>query len=245
MAQRSEFEPAVLVRPVRQMPGGRSASRVEMATSTIIDIAQLHPAGTRLGTKEELRKQCGVSVGTFNEALALAQNRGYIVLRPGPGGGVFVNEQSAVVRLGNSMLSLDTADPSVGDAIRVRDALDPLLIEDAVRSAAPDDIARMRAHLTGMRAAIDNGEHIVFVRENWALHRVIAEASPTWLVRSIYLGVLEILQNHTVGLASVPDDQLPDYIETRYDLHERIVDAIEERDAPLAQELIRTHNLSG
>lgn len=223
---------------------GRTASRVEGATAAIIEIAHAHPAGTRLGTKEDLRTQCGVSVGTLNEALALAQIRGYVTLRPGPGGGVFVTERSAVVRLGNSMLSLDTADPSVADAIRVRDALDPLLIDDAVRTADDDDIARMRRHLSEMRAAIDNGEHIAFVQENWALHQAIAEASPTWLVRSIYLGVLEILQNHTVGLAPTPGDGLPDYIESRFDLHERIVDAIEARDASLAQELIRTHNLS-
>ena len=244
MAQQTQPDRPMLVGPLRQLPPGRSGSRVEGAATAIIDIAQAHPVGTRLGTKQELRTQCGVSVGTFNEALALAQVRGYISLRPGPGGGVFVQERSAVVRLGNSMLSLDIADPSVADAIRVRDALDPLLIDDAVGAASGDDIARMREHLTVMRAAIDGGEHIVFVRENWALHRVIADASPTWLVRSIYLGVLEILQNHTIGLAPTSDDELPDYIESRYDLHERIVDAIEARNASLAQELIRTHNLS-
>jgi DNA-binding FadR family transcriptional regulator len=217
---------------------------VETATGEIISIARQSPPGTRLGTKEDLRAQCGVSVGTFNEALALAQIRGYISLRPGPGGGVFVAERSAAVRLGNSILALDAEDPAVGDAIRVRDALDPLLIADAVRVASLDDVSKMRRHLAEMRAAIDSGKHLAFVRENWALHRTIAESSPSSLVRSIYLGVLEILEERAVGLSAADDDELPGYIESRFNLHADIVDAIEERDATRAQELIRHHNLS-
>lgn len=220
-------------------------TRTELATAAVVDIAQRHAPGTRLGTKEMLRKECGVSVGTFNEALALAQSRGYISLKPGPGGGVFVNEQSAIARLGNSMISLDTAEPSISDAIRIRDALDPLLIADAIASAASEDFAAMRTCLRGMRTGLEGGDHLSFVRENWNLHRVIAEASPSWILRSMYLTVLEMLQNHTIGLASVPEEGLPEYAESRFDLHERLVGALEDRDEPLAQELIRIHNLSG
>ena len=228
-----------------KQPRAASLSRAEIATTTIINIAQSHTAGTRLGTKQTLRAACGVSVGTFNEALALAQARGYISLRPGPGGGIFVNEQSAIARLGNSMLSLDTAEPSIADAIRIRDALDPLLIDDAIDSASTDDIAQFRLHLSGMRAAISNGENIAFVRENWALHRAIAEVSPSALLRSMYLSVLEMLQQHAVDLGPTTETKLPEYIEARYDLHEQIVDAIEAKDRVLARELVHTHNLSG
>ncbi|MFE2656288.1 MULTISPECIES: FadR/GntR family transcriptional regulator [unclassified Brevibacterium] len=224
---------------------GTAASRTETATAMIIAIAQRHAAGTRLGTKETLRTECGVSVGTFNEALALAQARGYVTMKPGPGGGIFVDEQSAIARLGNAMLALDTAEPSVPDAIRIRDALDPLLIDDAVTSAQHADIAGMRGQLERMRAALDAGEHLEFARANWALHRVIAEASPSQMLRSVYLGVLGLLEDHAVSIAGSADAPLPEYVRSRYDLHVEIVDAIAARDGERARELIALHNLNG
>jgi len=39
-----------------------------------------------------------------------------------------------MARLGNSVLTLDTGQTSVAGAVRIRDALDPLLIEDALLS---------------------------------------------------------------------------------------------------------------
>ncbi|HEY3718019.1 MAG TPA: FCD domain-containing protein [Jatrophihabitantaceae bacterium] len=47
------------------------------------------PPGSRLGSKDDLRVRCGVSVGTFDEAVRLVQARGLVAMRPGPGGGLF------------------------------------------------------------------------------------------------------------------------------------------------------------
>ena len=49
-------------------------------------------SGQRLGTKEELRVLCGVSVGTFNEALRLVQARGVLTVRTGRVGGLFASQ---------------------------------------------------------------------------------------------------------------------------------------------------------
>src|SRR5215831_12544171 len=116
-------------------PAGRS--RAEQAADHVASLAAGAPPGTRLGTKEDVRARCGVSVGTFNEALRLLQTRQVVTVRPGPGGGLFVTDQPATVRLGNSLLELDAGQATVADAIRVRNALDPLLIEDALWHASP------------------------------------------------------------------------------------------------------------
>ena len=90
---------------------------------------------------------------TLIEALRIAQSRGVISVRPGPGGGVFAAAQSPMVRLGNSVLALDADETSVAEAVRIRDALDPLLIEDALWYASPADIAEMREILADMASA--------------------------------------------------------------------------------------------
>ena len=130
-------------------------SRGESAAAQLIAIAEAAAAGDRLGSKEELRARCAVSVGTFNEALRITQSRGLVLVRPGPGGGVFAAAQSPMVRLGNSVLALDGDEASVAEAIRIRDALDALLIEDALWHASPADIAELREILAEMAAALE------------------------------------------------------------------------------------------
>ena len=129
--------------------------QAERAADRIAGLARSAEPGTHLGTETELRALCGVSVSTFNEALRLLQARGLVSARPGPGGGLFAAEQSPMVRLGNTMLALDTEHTSVAEAIRIRDALAPLLIEDALWHASPADIAEMRAILDEMARAAE------------------------------------------------------------------------------------------
>jgi DNA-binding FadR family transcriptional regulator len=111
---------------------GATVTRSEYAARILAQLAERSSPGERLGTKVDLRESCGVSVGTFNEAVKLAQSRGYITARTGPGGGIFAAERSPIVRLGNSVLALSGDATTVADAVRIRDALDPLLVEDAL-----------------------------------------------------------------------------------------------------------------
>src|SRR5882757_2032302 len=119
----------------------RSHTQPERAATVLSELASAAEPGDRLGSKAELRAACGVSVGTFNEALRIAQTRGLVTVRPGPGGGLFASQQSAMVRLGNSMLALDDEAASVAEAVRLRDALDPLLVEDALEHVSAHGIA--------------------------------------------------------------------------------------------------------
>ena len=60
-----------------------------MAANHIARLAAGVQAGERIGSKDDIHHACGVSVGTVNEAIKLAQERGIITSRPGPGGGIF------------------------------------------------------------------------------------------------------------------------------------------------------------
>ncbi|WP_411080117.1 GntR family transcriptional regulator [Streptomyces sp. cmx-18-6] len=115
--------------PPRPSPSGRA----ERAAEQVAELVESLTPGSRLGTEDELRTLCGVSVDTFNEVPRLLRARGLVTVKPGPGGGLFSAEQSPMVRLGNSVLALDSGANDVADAVRIRDALDLLLIEDALR----------------------------------------------------------------------------------------------------------------
>ena len=232
-------------RPVA--PDVRSAprlSRGESAAALLISIAEAAQPGDRIGSKEELRSRCSVAVGTFNEAVRIAQSRGVVTVRPGPGGGVFVAAQSPMVRLGNSVLALDADQTPVAEAVRIRDALEPLLIEDALWHASPADISELREILTDMASAADRDDPIGFVHANWSLHARIAAVSPNAILRSLYVNLLDQIETHTLAVLPTSEQPLPDYIAERHILHVAIVDALAARDRERLMRLIAEHNTS-
>jgi DNA-binding FadR family transcriptional regulator len=225
-------------RPAARQP------RAESAAAQLIAIANAADPGDRLGSKEELRAQCEVSVGTFNEAIRIAQSRGIISVRPGPGGGLFAAAQSLMVRLGNSVLALDAAETPVAEAVRIRDALDPLLIEDALWHASPADIADLRELLADMQLAVKRRDSIGFVHANWSLHARIAAISPHAMLRSLYGSLLDQIESHTLAVLPTSDEPLEEYVASRHALHAAIIDALERRDREAALSLIAQHNTS-
>ncbi|MFF8652991.1 FadR/GntR family transcriptional regulator [Streptomyces huasconensis] len=230
----------------RSGSGGRptTAGRAERAAERVASLIETVPPGSRLGTKEELRTLCEVSVGTFNEALRLLQSRGLVTVKPGPGGGLFSAEQAPMVRLGNSVLALDAQQGDVADAVRIRDALDPLLIEDALWHASPADIAGLRQHVTAMEQARDEPDPVAFVHANWRLHASIAAISPNTLLGSLYTGLLDLIESHTLSVLPAGDQPLGEYIAQRCELHRCLVDALDRRDRDEALRLIREHSTS-
>ncbi|MFD1538860.1 FadR/GntR family transcriptional regulator [Nonomuraea guangzhouensis] len=218
--------------------------RAQQAADSIAELVAATEPGARLGTREELRARCGVSVGTFNETLRILQARGLVTVRPGPGGGLFAAEQSPMVRLGNSVLALDAQQTDVADAVRIRDALDPLLIEDALWHASPADLAGLRDRLGVMAEAAKGGDAAAFVHANWKLHAAIAEISPNPLLRSLYLSLLDLIESHTLSVLPGDGKPLPDYINERLALHAGLIDALERRDRDEAIRLIHAHNVT-
>jgi DNA-binding FadR family transcriptional regulator len=224
-------------------PGSPStATRPEQAADLLAELAASAEPGAKLGTKDELRARCGVSVGTFNEALRLVQARGLVTVRAGRVGGLFASRQSPLVRLGNSVLAIDDDATSVADAVRIRDALEPLLVGDAARHRSASDTVALRQGLERMRAAADALDGIEFLRANWALHARIAAISPSVMLRSFYLTLLEMIESHTLAVQSVDEQPLPEYLDARYRLHAELVSAIDEQDARRALHLSQTHN---
>jgi DNA-binding FadR family transcriptional regulator len=245
-----EFDPPALRpqdwrRPA--LPEARSGPRLSRGESTaaqLIALAEAAVPGDRLGSKEELRARCAVSVGTFNEALRIAQSRGVVSVRPGPGGGVFAAAQSPMVRLGNSVLALDGDQTSVAEAVRIRDVLDALLIEDALWHASPADIAEMREILADMASAVERVDPIGFVHANWSLHARIAAVSPHAMLRSLYVNLLDQIESHTLAVLPYGEGPFLEYMTERHVLHASIIDAIENHDRERALALTARHNTS-
>jgi DNA-binding FadR family transcriptional regulator len=229
---------ASLVRPSALAPS-RAA---QLAAQLGEVIAKLKP-GERLGTKNELRARAGVSIGTFNESLRILQSRGLIELRRGPHGGLFAAQRSAMAQLGHAVLQLDTNTASIAEAMDIRDALDPLLIQDAVRHSSNHHVTLMREQLDRMAAAVSDDDGIPFLHANWKLHAIIADISPRPILRAFYVSLLNLVEEHTIAIASDRQERpLAGFHRRRHEVHVRLVDAIADRDLTAALKMLHKHN---
>lgn len=177
-------------------------------------------AGERLGTKEDLRQRYGFAVATINEAVRLLENRGLVTARSGPGGGVFVARAGSRVRLNHLVLGFKADDRPFTDCLVVRNALEPLVCREAFEHCGRRDAKALRAFIDQMEEHTD--EPAEFLRLNWALHRRLARMGKNAALTSIYLTLMDSVEE---GLSDVSSDDDFDG-EDNLAVHRELVESI-------------------
>jgi len=217
---------------------GVLASRVPRAEAVARDLEAeilgggLAP-GDRLGTKDDLRQRFGVAVATVNEAVRLLEMRGLIEARPGPGGGVFVVNSSVRVALTRSGLASTWGAARFADCMAVRTALEPLVCRDAAAHHTAEDLVALRRIFAEMER--QGTDPAAYLELNWALHRRIAKMCRNAPLHSIYLTLLDFLED---GLRAGDRrfDAGPDL-----DAHRELVEAIASGPGPRLDAAISRH----
>jgi len=193
--------------------------------------------GSHLGTKTALCNEYDIALSTLNETLSILKADGLVRVRTGPGGGVTIADSPPLVRLGRKLLQLDGAATDVAECLLIRNAIEPLIVQQATMHASENDIGDLRSIAERMRK--DNADDLAFLRLNVKLHERIAYIIPDGLLRSMYLGVLGFVDEHTVGVIADPDTQ--DRIQTRLDVHIDLVEAIASADLAEAKAAEHVH----
>ncbi|MBA2951216.1 FadR/GntR family transcriptional regulator [Streptomyces himalayensis] len=214
-------------------PGGTRAEQLAAALES--RIRGLNP-GSPVGTIEEIRQESGLARATVSEAVRLLRDRGVIVIRPGRGGGLFVADQSPVVRLRHTLLGVAGEPGTVADAIELRNHLEELIAVGAARCRGEDDLPPLRSCLDDMEAAPDWD---AFMRANWALHERIAQLCPNAMARAVYRGTLGHLTSSTARAADRDADA---YRARRLRIHADLVEAIAAGDEDAVRAAVARHN---
>ncbi len=192
-------------------------------------------SGDRLGTKGDLARHFKVAPATISELVRLLETRGRIRTRPGRGGGIFITEPSSQVRLSHLILGFRLDGTPVSDCLVVRNALEPLICDDAGRDATGDDLLDLGQIIAEMEQAVADPEK--FLRVNWSLHRRIAAITKNVALQSIYLALLQFVEGE---LDDVSGDSAFD-AEENLNVHRRLVAAIASRDPEQIAEAVARH----
>src|SRR4051794_36374301 len=225
-------------------PATALASRVPRAEAVARDLeaeilgGRLAP-GDRIGTKDDLRHRFGVAVATVNEAVRLLETRGLIEARPGPGGGVFVAASSVRAALRRGTLDAAWGAARIDDCLAVRNGLEALVCREAARHRTAEDVRELRALVADMERHA--GDPRAYFELNWGLHRRIARLGRNAPLHSIYLTLLDFIEDGMAARDMRGFDRSVD-VATHRDLVEGIadgpgarLDAAIERHAQLTQ----------
>jgi DNA-binding FadR family transcriptional regulator len=210
----------------------RAEALAQRLESEIVENAV--PPGSRLGTKDDLRRRFGVAVATVNEAVRMLETRGLVHARPGPGGGVFVAPAAARRNSSRLLLGFKWSSAEAEDCARVRHRLDPLVCHDAARHRTAADLRALHRLLREMEKAV--GDHNAYLERDWALHRRLARISTNAPLKSIYFTLLDFQEQ---ALHSSPPEEFDRA--GNLELHRALVDAIESRDAAALDEALQRH----
>lgn len=192
--------------------------------------------GSRLGTKEELRRTYDVAYGTLNEALRMLQQRGYVTSRTGPGGGLFASSPTANLRLCQLILGFREGG-TLADCAVVRHSLEEPVTLDAARSRTGTDVADLEAIMTRMTASCNDAR--AYLYENWQLHRRIAQICSNRILGNLYVTLLDASESQLKDV--FPDPSFVAMVDENLAAHRAIVDAIAAKSDDGVRAAIRAH----
>lgn len=178
-------------------------------------------AGFKLPSEQQLASELNVSRSVVREALRILDVMGYVQIRKGPHGGIFV---SSLIHkpLSDSLRNLATnGQITVDHLFDVRLQVEPFIIEEATKHATDKDIEEL---LNLKKEGEKNAGKPARVKEvNMRFHSLLAEitGNPVWSI--LMTSLIEILIELNYSFLDPPFEK------ELFKVHSNIIDAMAER----------------
>lgn len=214
-------------------PAARLSDQVAEALAAEIQCERLTP-GDRLPTESALSAQFAVSRTVVREALSRLKSLGMV--EPRQGSGVYVREA------GIPPLAFDVQREVSKEAVvqmaEVRRALEAEVAALAAQRRTRTDLKRIHQSIASLDAAVAAGGDGVV--QDVAFHRSIADAARNPFLLDTLHYLSRLLQGAT-RVTRANEARREDFARAVREEHERIVQAIEAGDAPLARQSASRH----
>lgn len=191
--------------------------------------------GARLPTEAELAKEFGVSRNVVREAVARLKQDGLIESRQGLGAFVSAHPVSLSYRIGTENLS---AEDDLRHVFELRAEVETGAAALAAQRRTEAQLTAIREALEDMGRAISNeGDGVA---ADAAFHRAIAEASNNPYYRDLMI-FLAVGVAQSIAAARENSALFDEWTPTAQREHERICEAIADRDPAAARLAVRSH----
>lgn len=210
-------------------------SKADFVAQRLLDrivTANLLP-GTSFGTEAELLQQFEVSRPTLREGLRILEAQGVLEMKPGPKGGIMVGKPGMDVLAHGLSVYLRLHEVPFLAVLKAREAIEPALAAAAAEQATAAEVAALQESVDRIATLSDQGE---FIEENRQFHSIIAKASRNQVMEIFWSTISILATGEHSGVAYTPQN-LKHVVEA----HKNITDAIRNRDAARAAELMQDH----
>lgn len=196
---------------------------------------------SQLPPEPELAEQLAVSRHHLREALRLLEQDGHIKVRPGRNGGIFVTVPTVEVLTRTFAGILARNQTSLADLMAARVVLEPAAAALAARTATDDDIATLDRILRSQESEQDD-----ICSTNSRFHVALTAAAHNQTLLVIMQAMEGLVRSLDVHANSSRDDSSGidrQLLSGSIRAHQRILEAVKQRDAARAEELVRRHLL--
>ena len=211
----------------------KTSERIARVLASRIVDNNLEP-GTMLPPEREMTETFGVGRTTLREALRLLETRGVITIKSGPHGGPVVRRPRASDLSEALTLILEFEQSPLGAVFEARVALEPTLARLAAARIDDERIAELQDSVDRMIGDLNN--HDLFLDENQRFHSLVAEVAGNAVLGVFAETLKTVADGALLGVRYTPNRRRAVAV-----AHQRIVDALRERDALAAEQAMTQH----
>jgi GntR family transcriptional regulator, transcriptional repressor for pyruvate dehydrogenase complex len=190
--------------------------------------------GDRLPPERQLAKQLGVSRVPVREALFSLANSGFLKIKRGAGGGIFVSEPSVEPYAEFFTLMLQMGKASVQDLTEARLFLEPNVAGLAAERATSEDLENIELSISEYEKRIDQDAPRSL--EDMKFHVNVAEASKNIVMVLNIKALMGLLYKTVKHFGLSPEDK-----QKSANTHRKILKAIRASDSKSASKLMAEH----
>jgi GntR family transcriptional repressor for pyruvate dehydrogenase complex len=196
-----------------------------------VERAQLR-AGDRLPNESELAHQLGVSKPTLRQALCVLERSGFLAVKPGKAGGIFL--QSDYLPTEEISKHIATEEHSVLETLRARRLIEAPVAHEALRVATAADLDEVKRTVDLLRfVGIGSAQ---LLRADMMFHRAVARATHNRVLED----ALKVVYRHLAPIRDVYRETLEDAALT-YKIHREQFDVMAARDAGSLDKVLDVH----
>ena len=212
--------------------GGTLSARIVEDVRLALFEKRLAP-GDFLGTEKDIAERAGVSRIVARDALRSLQAMGVVEIKVGAGGGARIARGNPRLFAEALAVQLSLAGTSVREMMDAQRAIESMACELAAENATTEDLARLRELLAEHEATIH--DNAAYTCSCMRFHLAVAEASHNQVLVAQLLSLQHVswpAENRTLT------DPVARHV---LEVHGRIADVIEARDAAAARGLMDDH----
>lgn len=189
-------------------------------------------AGSRLPPERELAESLNISRPSLRTALKALSVMG--IIRAKPGAGTYIAE--SLPEIFNEPMHFMTLIHNISyeELFEARRIIESGLAGLAAERATQSDLEALEAEVKGMRERLDDPEG--FLKHDVGFHQAIAQAANNLVMSGVMETVAQLLYHIRRQTIAGAND-----LEEALNWHERIYDAIRDRNAAQAKETIAAH----